>query len=40
MQPWQLQITGKDRIIEGNDILQLIHAIAQISKPYLERTTL
>ncbi len=34
-QPWLLQITGKDRFLEGNDILLLIHAIAQVSKPYL-----
>lgn len=33
--PWVLQIIGKDRFIEGNDILLLIHAIAQVSKPYL-----
>jgi DNA gyrase subunit B len=32
---WTMQIIGKDRMIEGNDILQLIHAIATISKPYL-----
>jgi DNA gyrase subunit B len=32
---WTMQIIGKDRTIEGNDILQLIHAIATISKPYL-----
>jgi len=34
-QPWQLQIVGKDRVIDGTEILQLILAIAQISKPYL-----
>ena len=33
--PWQLQITGKERIIDGSEILQLILAIAQLSKPYL-----
>jgi len=33
--PWQLQIIGKERVLEGNEVLQLILAIAQISKPYL-----
>jgi DNA gyrase subunit B len=32
---WQLQITGKERIIEGSEVLQLILGIAQLSKPYL-----
>jgi len=32
---WQLQITGKERIIDGTEVLQLILGIAQLSKPYL-----
>jgi len=32
---WQLQITGKDRIVKGKDVLKLKNALSTISKPYM-----
>jgi DNA gyrase subunit B len=32
---WRLQITGKDKFIEGNDIMELVNGIGTISKPFM-----
>ena len=32
---WQLQITGKDRVLDGSGITQLNRGISTISKPYM-----
>ena len=32
---WHLQITGKDRVLEGKGVLKLKNAISNISKPYM-----
>ena len=34
-QEWTLQIIGKERSLSGSGILQLIHALSEISKPYM-----
>jgi DNA gyrase subunit B len=32
---WVLRATGKERMLEGKGMVQLMHAVEQISKPYL-----
>ncbi len=34
-QSWRLQIIGKDRFIEGDDIMELVRGISSISKPFM-----
>lgn len=34
-EPWSISITGKDRVIEGKGVTKLIHAIAALSKPFM-----
>ncbi len=32
---WQLRVMGKDRVVDGKGITELIHTVENISKPYL-----
>lgn len=33
--PWRLQIIDKDRFLDGSDIMELVHGISTISKPFM-----
>ncbi len=32
---WRLQITGKEKFVDGNDIMELVNGISTISKPFM-----
>lgn len=33
--PWRLQMSDKEKFVEGADVMELVHAISAISKPFM-----